>query len=592
MSLILNRPAPLFLGAWEDSLQAGIAFSRVLSAVSSRRQTPIGSGSFSLPSAWAGLAFHHVPLSDCVHTDLLRGLDAAVEFLLGGSASALAAAAAAAAAAAPSGTTGGSTPPTPPDATLVHCLGGVSRSASVMLGYFLLAAGLPLSDGAALLRALRPCVCPNAGFLTQLHLLERVLRPPPSTRPLDDDDCGAPAPAAASWPAAAAAPAPLLRLLAIASARAESGRPVDGFDEHAQGVFVTCPAWAPRELSGEQVAALQAAVEGALAAAARHGAPPESVARRLWAAPPGAAPAAAAASAAAAADGGGGDPPAEAAYWYDCGRCNAHVFHSANVILPPGAARVVSEGKQRPSPRQQPPQQERWGGGRASSSPSPPPPHEELAGALAAGGGGGGGEAAGGGGAFLLLEPLAWMAAAVAVGSGPGSGSGSQPPQPPAVARRGSRGAEYGATVLSQRRAAAAGAAQGGGASAAPATAACGGGGGGDGGGGGGVDGEEGHPAPPAAAAAAAPPAAPGGGVACHHLLPPTPDEAADSLLPCDGGKLACYSCGHRLGAWSWHCTLELLAPAGAGAPATRQLTSPAFRVEAARTIRRPAVRW
>lgn len=51
---------------------------------------------------------------------------------------------------------------------LVHCQAGMSRSASVVIGYLMWKNKLPLRDAIALTRKGRPRVLPNAGFLCQL----------------------------------------------------------------------------------------------------------------------------------------------------------------------------------------------------------------------------------------------------------------------------------------------------------------------------------------------------------------------------------------------------------------------------------------
>ncbi|EFJ53266.1 hypothetical protein VOLCADRAFT_46734, partial [Volvox carteri f. nagariensis] len=54
-------------------------------------------------------------------------------------------------------------------AVLVHCAAGVSRSASVVIGYLMATGGLSLDDARAAVKASRPAINPNQGFLLQLQ---------------------------------------------------------------------------------------------------------------------------------------------------------------------------------------------------------------------------------------------------------------------------------------------------------------------------------------------------------------------------------------------------------------------------------------
>jgi hypothetical protein len=54
----------------------------------------------------------------------------------------------------------------------VHCLAGVSRSASVVLLHLLLRHRMPLQDAFRYLRSCRPHICPNNAFKLQLARLE------------------------------------------------------------------------------------------------------------------------------------------------------------------------------------------------------------------------------------------------------------------------------------------------------------------------------------------------------------------------------------------------------------------------------------
>ncbi|WIA21302.1 hypothetical protein OEZ85_000534 [Tetradesmus obliquus] len=52
---------------------------------------------------------------------------------------------------------------------LVHCAAGASRSATVVLGYLMARCGMDLTAAVEHLKAVRPWVCPNLGFLKQLE---------------------------------------------------------------------------------------------------------------------------------------------------------------------------------------------------------------------------------------------------------------------------------------------------------------------------------------------------------------------------------------------------------------------------------------
>lgn len=57
---------------------------------------------------------------------------------------------------------------------LCHCAGGISRSATVVLGYLITRHGMSFDQSLAHLRSVRPWVRPNAGFEAQLRELERL----------------------------------------------------------------------------------------------------------------------------------------------------------------------------------------------------------------------------------------------------------------------------------------------------------------------------------------------------------------------------------------------------------------------------------
>lgn len=55
---------------------------------------------------------------------------------------------------------------------LVHCAGGVSRSATIVIAYVLQACGMTLAEAFDHVRQSRPVIGPNAGFMSQLLDLE------------------------------------------------------------------------------------------------------------------------------------------------------------------------------------------------------------------------------------------------------------------------------------------------------------------------------------------------------------------------------------------------------------------------------------
>lgn len=57
---------------------------------------------------------------------------------------------------------------------LVHCQAGVSRSATVLAAYLMKAHSIEPSEAIARIRAQRPCVSPNSGFLHQLDLYHKL----------------------------------------------------------------------------------------------------------------------------------------------------------------------------------------------------------------------------------------------------------------------------------------------------------------------------------------------------------------------------------------------------------------------------------
>ncbi|XP_030065576.1 dual specificity protein phosphatase 19 [Microcaecilia unicolor] len=52
---------------------------------------------------------------------------------------------------------------------LVHCNAGVSRAASVVIGFLMHTEGLSFAEAFSLVKNARPAVCPNPGFMEQLR---------------------------------------------------------------------------------------------------------------------------------------------------------------------------------------------------------------------------------------------------------------------------------------------------------------------------------------------------------------------------------------------------------------------------------------
>lgn len=59
--------------------------------------------------------------------------------------------------------------------TLVHCVAGVSRSASFCIGYLIKAKGISLEDAYNHVLSCRPCIRPNYGFFEQLIQFEKEI---------------------------------------------------------------------------------------------------------------------------------------------------------------------------------------------------------------------------------------------------------------------------------------------------------------------------------------------------------------------------------------------------------------------------------
>lgn len=66
--------------------------------------------------------------------------------------------------------------------SLVHCVAGVSRSASLVLAYLVKHGRMTLAEAYDHVRAIRPCISPNTGFWRQLVAYEISRRGTPSVR--------------------------------------------------------------------------------------------------------------------------------------------------------------------------------------------------------------------------------------------------------------------------------------------------------------------------------------------------------------------------------------------------------------------------
>jgi protein-tyrosine phosphatase len=59
---------------------------------------------------------------------------------------------------------------------MVHCLAGVSRSVSLVLGYFIQHKGMTYSQAYDLVKSRRKIIHPNDGFIASLKKLEQICR--------------------------------------------------------------------------------------------------------------------------------------------------------------------------------------------------------------------------------------------------------------------------------------------------------------------------------------------------------------------------------------------------------------------------------
>lgn len=52
---------------------------------------------------------------------------------------------------------------------LVHCNAGVSRAAAIIIGFLINSEGLNFARAFSWVKNARPAICPNPGFMEQLH---------------------------------------------------------------------------------------------------------------------------------------------------------------------------------------------------------------------------------------------------------------------------------------------------------------------------------------------------------------------------------------------------------------------------------------
>ena len=58
----------------------------------------------------------------------------------------------------------------------VHCFGGISRSATTLIAYFMYVRRINLREAFSIVSSKRPCIKPNEGFIEQLRLFEEDLK--------------------------------------------------------------------------------------------------------------------------------------------------------------------------------------------------------------------------------------------------------------------------------------------------------------------------------------------------------------------------------------------------------------------------------
>ena len=60
--------------------------------------------------------------------------------------------------------------------TLVHCVAGASRSATIVIAYIMWKNQLDYKESAKFVEKMRPCINPNYGFVRQLQIFEKLLK--------------------------------------------------------------------------------------------------------------------------------------------------------------------------------------------------------------------------------------------------------------------------------------------------------------------------------------------------------------------------------------------------------------------------------
>lgn len=111
-------------------------------------------GSVSLPTTATPLAYMQIPLQDSPFAELAEHLPRAVAFIENGLQD-------------------------PRTRVVVHCVQGVSRSASVVCAYLMKAYGWTPAQAVQFVKSKRPSADPNPGFVTQLGEYYELLRAPP-----------------------------------------------------------------------------------------------------------------------------------------------------------------------------------------------------------------------------------------------------------------------------------------------------------------------------------------------------------------------------------------------------------------------------
>jgi hypothetical protein len=66
---------------------------------------------------------------------------------------------------------------------LVHCGAGISRASTAIMSFLMFGSGMPLDEAYSLVKAVRPIILPNRGFLRQLRQYEAELQAAGSVAP-------------------------------------------------------------------------------------------------------------------------------------------------------------------------------------------------------------------------------------------------------------------------------------------------------------------------------------------------------------------------------------------------------------------------